>query len=39
MNQLDPLDTSGAFKYVYTYEILRYTGSQQGAQPDAFGAG
>ncbi len=39
VSQLEQLDTSGAFKYVYTYEILRYTGSQQGAQPDAFGAG
>ncbi len=39
MSQLEQFDTSGAFKYVYTYEILKYTGSQQGAQPDAFGAG
>jgi SAM-dependent methyltransferase len=39
MRQLAKVDTSGSFKYVYTYEILRYTGSQQGAQPDASGAG
>ena len=27
MSQLEQLDTSGTFKYVYTYEILRYTGA------------
>lgn len=35
MCQLDQLDTSGVFKYAYTYEILKYTGSQQGDPADA----
>lgn len=39
LSQLEGIDTSGHFKYLYTYEILKYTASQQCAQPDAFGAG